>query len=434
MTLPGVLLLDAAGPEAGLLAAAAAARGHQVHAATTAAAYAGYGPELKGLLAGRIVTDFARPDRALDEITAYARRRGVGAVLTVNEYLTELAAHLCAELGMPGNDPGRARAARDKAAMAEAFAAAGVCAPYTVLVRDEAGLRSALADPWVGFPCVVKPLSGAGSAGVTVVSGSAGAAAAAAAAADAARATVGMYDVGGDPRVLVQAYAAGTEYSVESLTQDGATTHLAVTRKQVTGGPKRVETGHSLPVRLPPAVEAAVYREVEAAIRAAGIRHGASHTEVIVGGDGRCAVIEIGARLAAGQIGVLIQHALGIDVWAALLDVALARPAALAPTGCGYATVRFVTSPRAGRLTSLCGFPKTGPGVPFVRWRAAIGGTVHEPGANGHRLGLFVVTGPDADEVEERADALLRRVRIRVEAAPENTGQVRPASTSAIAP
>ncbi|MFJ6137400.1 ATP-grasp domain-containing protein [Kitasatospora sp. NPDC092286] len=244
-----------------------------------------------------------------------------------------------------------------------------------------------------------------------------------------------MYQSGGDPRVLVQAYAAGTEYSVESLTQDGTTAHLAVTRKQVTGGPNRVETGHSLPVHLPPAVEAAVYREVEAAVRAVGIRHGASHTEIIVAADGRCEVIEIGARLAAGHIGVLIQHALGIDVWAALLDVALACQPALAPTARGYATVRFLTSPRAGRLTSLSGFPKTGPGVPFVRWRAAIGGAVHEPGANSHRLGSFVVTGPDAAEVEERADALLRQVRIRVEPVPENgPGQVRPVSTSAIAP
>ncbi|MGA4846618.1 hypothetical protein ACOBQB_10240 [Streptomyces sp. G5(2025)] len=144
-------------------------------------------------------------------------------------------------------------------------------------------------------------------------------------------------------------------------------------------------------------------------------------------------VIEIGARLAAGQIGFLIQHALGIDVWAALLDVALGRPAALAPSARGYAAVRFVTSPHTGRLTSLYGFPRRGPGVPFVRWRAAIGGLVREPGANGHRLGSFVVTGLDAVEVEERADALLRRVRIHVEPAPENTGQVRPASTSAIA-
>lgn len=415
MSLPGVLLLDAAGPEAGSLATAAAARGHHVHAATTAAAYADYGPEPKGLLSGHIATDFARPDRALEEIAAYARRHGVGAVLTVNEYLTELAARLCAELGVPGNDPGRARAARDKSAMAEAFAAAGVRAPYTVLVRDDAALRAALADPYIGFPCVIKPPTQAGSAGVTVVSSPADVAAAA----EAARKTASMYASGADPHVLVQAYAAGTEYSVESLTQDGTTTHLAVTRKQVTGGPKRVETGHSLPVHLPPALEAAVYREAEAAIRAAGIRHGASHTEVIVSRDRRCAVIEIGARLAAGHIGLLIHHALGIGVWAALLDVAAGRPTTLTPTARGYATVRFITSPHAGRLTAVSGFPTTGPGVPFARWRTELGGTVHEATANGHRLGAFVVTGTDADEVEQRADALARRVRTEVTPQPE---------------
>ncbi|MEU4800165.1 hypothetical protein [Streptomyces sp. NPDC023327] len=96
--------------------------------------------------------------------------------------------------------------------------------------------------------------------------------------------------------------------------------------------------------------------------------------------------------------------------------------------------MRFVTSPRAGRLTSLSGLPTVGPGVPFVRWRAALGGPVHEPDANGHRLGSFMVTGPDAVEVEERADALLRQTRIHVEPHPNGPGQVRPASTSAIAP
>jgi biotin carboxylase len=217
---------------------------------------------------------------------------------------------------------------------------------------------------------------------------------------------------------------------VESVTQDGTTTHLAVTRKQVTTGAKRVETGHSLPVRLPPAVEAVVHREVEAAIRATGIHNGASHTEAIVSADGRCTVIEIGARLAAGHIGILIQHALGIDVWSALLDVALGRPAQLTPTVRGYATVRFVTSPCAGRLISVSGFPTTGPGVPFARWRAAIGSTVHEPGANSHRLGSFVNTGLDAAEVEERADAQLRHIRIHVASHPNAEPEPVPGDTT----
>lgn len=428
MILPGVLLLDAVGPEAGLIAQAAADRGHQVHAAITASAYASYAPELRDVLDGHVVTDFAQPARAVPEIAAYARRCGVGAVLTVNEYLTEVAAHLCAELDLPGNDAVRARAARDKAAMAEAFTATGVRAPYTVLVRDDAELRAALEDPKLGFPCVVKPPSGAGSAGVTLVIDPTEVSEAL----GAARAVAGV-GANGDARALLQAYTVGTEYSVESLTQNGATTHLAVTRKQVTGGQKRVEIGHSLPVSLPPPVEAAVYGEVEKAITAVGIRHGASHTEVIVGADGKCSVIEIGARLAAGHIGVLIQHALGIDVWAALLDVALGRPVAPAPAAQGYATVRFLTSPHTGRLASFHGFPKTGPGLPYVRWRAAIGGLVHEPGVNGHRLGAFVVTGTEAYEVEERADAILRQIRVCIEPS-QLPAHVRPARTSAIAP
>ncbi|MFG2162783.1 ATP-grasp domain-containing protein [Streptomyces olivaceus] len=430
MTLPSVLLLDAAGPEAGRLAAAAADRGHPVHAAATAVAHAGHGPELKGLLAGTVVTDLTRPGQALDDITAYARRHGVGAVLTVNEYLTDLAAQAAAALGLPGNDPGRARAARDKAVMAEAFTAAGVRTPFSVCVRDDTGLKEALADERLGVPCVVKPLSGAGSAGVTVV----GDPAAAGAAVRAARETAGAFPGGNPYRVLLQAYAAGTEYSVESLTQDGTPVHLAVTRKQVSGGTARVETGHSLPVRLPPLVEQDVHRQVEAAIGAAGIRNGASHTEVVVDGAGRCTVIEIGARLGAGHIGLLIEHALGVDVWTALLDTALGRPAPLTPTARGHATVRFVTSPHPGRLTSLSGFPRTGPGVPFVRWRAPIGGHVDRATANAHRLGAFVVTGPDAAEVEERADALLRGIRIGVDPEPESADQVRAESTSAIAP
>ncbi len=44
-----------------------------------------------------------------------------------------------------------------------------------------------------------------------------------------------------------------------------------------------------------------------------------------------------------------------------------------------------------------------------------------------------MVTGPDASEIEERADALLRRVRIGVEPLPVLV-QASSASTSAIAP
>ncbi|WP_198958435.1 hypothetical protein, partial [Amycolatopsis sp. KNN50.9b] len=103
------------------------------------------------------------------------------------------------------------------------------------------------------------------------------------------------------------------------------------------------------------------------------------------------------------------------------------------PPPAGHAAVRFVTSPRTGRLTSLSRLPEQGPGVPFVRWRAAVGDLVHAARTNTDRLGSFVVTGSDADEVEERADALGRQIRIQVTPLPAagGPGQVRPARTAA---
>lgn len=411
MTRQVILMLEAAGPEAGNITRAAAASGHQVHAATTTATHAGYPPELCGLLAGVLLTDFADPDRALDDIVAYARRTGAAAILTVNEYLTELAARACAALGLPGNDPALAPAARNKVAMAAAFTRAGVTTPRTDTTSTLRGFRRLLtARLGPDSPAVVKPADAAGSEGVTVLTSQQGAADAW----EAARTPAAMYGIHRDERVVVQQYMDGAEYSVESLTQHGRTTHLAITAKTTTLGAHRAETGHALPAQLPAPLTAAIQAEAERAIEAVGIRNGASHTEIIVTADGRPYVIEIGARLGAGHIGELIHHALGIDPWNALLDTALGLPTTLAPTRSGYATVRFLTSPASGRLKHIDGLPQHAPGIPTVRVRARPGDLVGPLTTNAGRLGAVVVTGTDRAEVEARADRLTARVRINI--------------------
>jgi biotin carboxylase len=235
----------------------------------------------------------------------------VTALLTVNEYLTPMAARACAV------------AARNKAAMATAFEAAGVTAPRTRTVTDLSELRVAHATGALRYPCVIKPADGAGSSGVTVVTGPERLEPAW----HAARTVKTMYGMPRDERVLVQGLVEGSEFSVESFTRGGSTTHLCITRKHVTGGAHRVEIGHSLPARLPAAAERALYEQAEKAIAAVGIHNGASHTELILTPDGRCTVLEIGARLGAGHIGHLLQHALGIDPWQVLWDLALDRMA-----------------------------------------------------------------------------------------------------------
>ncbi|MGH3834756.1 MAG: ATP-grasp domain-containing protein [Pseudonocardiaceae bacterium] len=408
MTTARVLLMEAAGPESAALVETATARGYQVHAATGPEQFATYSTELRTALSGCLRTDFSRPEQAIDDILGYARRVGVDAVLTTNEYLTPLVADICSALGLPGNDPAVAGAARNKAAMVEQFGRCGVTAPHTRVLRHESELRRLAAADQVTFPCIIKPTEGAGSAGVTVVMCGAEAAAAFRAAQD-------RHGMGLDPRVLVQELVDGVEYSVESITQNGTSTHLCVTHKIVTNGAHSAELGHGLPVVLPPQVEQAVYKQVDLAIAAVGIRNGASHTEVMLTPNGQCTVIEIGARIGAGHIGFLIQHAVGIDPWAACLDTALGRPAQLSPTRGGYATVRFLTTPHPGRLAAVTGLPDHSPQVPVVWVRKALGETVNGTEDNTGRLGSFIVIGPDRHHVDRDADRLLAQVRIEVE-------------------
>lgn len=405
-----ILLLEAAGPESGALVATAAASGYQVHAATTPEQHATYSPDLNRALSGCLLTDFTKHGPARDDIVEYARRTRIAAVLTTNEYLTPLLAQVCAALGLPGNDPVLASAARNKADMAREFADGGVTAPRTLVLHHEDELLALCAERTLTFPCVIKPAAGAGSVGVTVAHNPAEAIAAFRAAGQ----PPGMYGLTPDPRVLVQEFVVGTEYSVESITQHEISTHVCLTRKTVTDGSHRVELGHALPAVLAPEIERAVHQQVDRAIAAVGIRNGASHTEIMVTPDGRCSVIEIGARLGAGHIGFLIHHALGIDPWAACLDTALGRPARLTRTRSHYAAIRFLTSPGLGRLTAVTGLPTTNPRVPTVHMRRSIGDHVEDTRRNGARLGYFVVTGPDTTSVDQHTEDLHERIRIEV--------------------
>ncbi|QDN95969.1 hypothetical protein FNV65_06295 [Streptomyces sp. S1A1-8] len=75
----------------------------------------------------------------------------------------DLAARACTALGLPGNDPQRAAAARNKALMAAALDDGHVITPRTTIVADLRELWDLYPAGAVGFPCVVKPADGSRS-------------------------------------------------------------------------------------------------------------------------------------------------------------------------------------------------------------------------------------------------------------------------------
>lgn len=407
-----MLLLEAAGPEAGALVATAVDVGIEIYVATHADIHASYGEDLRASVAGFLFTDFTRVDAAVRDIVEFSARVGIDGILTVTEFLTPIVTLACAQLGLPGNDPHLAFAPRNKRVMSEQFTKCDVAVPKTIAAACEHDLTNLLCSSEIGFPLVVKPAENAGSTGVTI-----------ARTADEATAAYrralrhdrqDRYGMVLDSTTIIQEYVDGIEYSVESVTQDGETTHICITRKIVTTTAYRAELGHAVPADVPADAAKRILAEADKAIAAVGIRNGPSHTEVKLASDGQCTVIEIGARPGAGQIGFLVELALGTRFWAACLDVALGRPVRITRPRNDYATVRFLTIPRPGILTSLSNLPQPGPRVPIVRMRKTVGQFVNAAEDNGGRLGSVVVVGPDQESVELYADELLAQVRIEV--------------------
>ena len=114
------------------------------------------------------LTDYLQVPRLLDEadvterVYQWVRGRGVDRVLANWEVMVLTAARLRERLGVPGMSYDAVRGFRDKQLMKERVAAAGLRVPRAVRVRSAAEARAGAAQ--LGYPLVLKPIAGAGSA------------------------------------------------------------------------------------------------------------------------------------------------------------------------------------------------------------------------------------------------------------------------------
>jgi biotin carboxylase len=114
------------------------------------------------------LADYLQVPRLLDEddvvarVTAWMRGREVDRVLANWEVMVLTAARLRERFGVPGMSVDTVRGFRDKQLMKERVAAAGVRVPRSERVRTMGDARAAAER--IGYPLVLKPIAGAGSA------------------------------------------------------------------------------------------------------------------------------------------------------------------------------------------------------------------------------------------------------------------------------
>lgn len=350
--------------------------------------------------------DFADVER----VSEIAARNGVEGVLAISSDRAVVPAAAIAErLGLPGIGVEVARAMTDKAQMRARLAAAGVPQPRHAVVRSAADL----AGIEMAWPAVLKPIDSGGQRGVFLVR-------------DREEAAIRLDETLAFSRsasAMLEEFMDGIELNGLMVVRAGEPTMLTLSdRLRPPGIAFGVGWIHSFPSSLPAESLAAARTVSFDAVRALGLRDGIAFPQVIVGADGEARLVEIAARIAAGQMADLVRFGTGIELY----DIAFAQAlgeevpdALLEPQFTCPIAIRFFTaSPGVlplGTVESIAGLDdvRASPGVLAAGLYFGVGTTIGPLQVDADRRGYIVATAGTPAEALELADRASRKLVVR---------------------
>ncbi len=350
--------------------------------------------QLAGVQDHRIV-DLDDPDACLAAAAQLHRASALTGVAAMHERYLLVASRIAHRLGLAGNPESAVRAALDKASTRRAAEGTGLLNPrYRIAGPDE--LAETVAE--IGFPCVVKPIDGAGSIGVNVLR---------------RPADLDALERDGSA-LLVEEYVEGPEYSIESFSRDGVHRVLAITEKSTTG-PHCVEVAHRMPAPgLGPDTTAGIVDAVPRLLDAIGHRVGPAHTEVRLSG-GRPYLIETHTRYGGDRIWELTGLTTGRYPQPSTIAALAGVPDPARPAEAKAAAVRFVTA-APGVVARVSGLDEAArvPGVVRVEVGCAPGDLVGPLRSSLDRLGFVVAVGDDAHAASRTCAQAVARIEVAV--------------------
>lgn len=323
------------------------------------------------------IVDFTDPSAFFPFVDEVIRPLSPVAIISLTEFGMEPAALAAERLGVKGVASVVVRATRDKLEMREALERkAPQLNPLFASGDDPVGVSRLFAE---GAPVVAKPVDGGGSRDVILVQD--------------------LADLPEDRRsagTLLEQFAGGLEFSVETLSLDGQHTFVGIAEKGTTD--RFVEVSHMMP---PPSLDSRRQRLVERAVGelldAVGLTDGPSHTEVKVDGD-KVVIIETHTRLGGDGIADLVQLTTGVEWRRAALGWAVGAGLRRQPATAEAAATVFTTAP-PGRVTAVAPQPVLAHGS-IVQWDITVqpGDEVPPLLSSFDRMGMAVLTAPNSAE------------------------------------
>ena len=368
-------------------------------------------PDAPGLREGDVgeVVDFGN----VGAVAEVGRRHGVGGVMTfAADRAVPVVAAVAEALALPGIGAQTAHLMTNKIAMRRRLADAGVPQPRFAAIRHVREVRAAAEA--VGFPAVLKPADSAGQRGLFLV----------ASIDDIERHLHASLAQSTDEEAILESYHPGLEVNGLLVARGGEVTVVTLSDRRRPPGPGfGVAVAHVYPSTLFGDALAEVERVGRSTVHALGLRDGIAYPQVIWGDDGVARLIEVAARIPAGQMDSVARYGVGVDLVEIALRQALGQPVPnelVEPERQQPMAISFLTAQPGplptGKLVSVSGLDKVlaFPGVVEADVYFQEGEMIRPVQVDGDRRGYVIALGQTNLEAVERAEAAAKLLDVEV--------------------
>lgn len=223
---------------------------------------------------------------------------------------------LCRKFGCTGLDEETARNCTEKDRRIELLRNGGIPTPSYILASDEAGALRGIRT--IGFPSVIKPVDGTGSACVFKLRGRE----------DALPLIRRCFESSRAGRIVIEEFLEGSEHTVTGFSLDEGIVITGFSDRDYRDKdrffPSFFESGDIFPTRLGDVMVRKTERVLAGAVKALGLRRTFFSSDILVSPDGEVFVLELTGRLTGARIATeIVPLGNGIDPLPNIIRLAL---------------------------------------------------------------------------------------------------------------
>ena len=261
-------------------------------------------PKARMALSAYYQVSFSRPESVIETAAAISRQVRIDRVESLWEPLMILAAQVREALGIAGMTQLETIPFRDKEAMKQVLDSAGIRTPHHYSAKTMGGIWDALEK--VGYPAIIKPISGAGSIDTHRVDGPS----------DVEAIAPSLRHI---EEVSIEEFVDGEEFTFDTICANGNVLFYNVCwyrPRPLLGKTNEWVSQQTLALRNPDVAELASGKQMGVQVlKAMNFRDGFTHMEWYLKSDGEAVFGEIGARPPGGRTVDAMNFASDVDLF-----------------------------------------------------------------------------------------------------------------------